>query len=188
MRDPWTLHHGSIPAYAGEPLTPASNLKWSRVYPRVCGGTPLPKFSDDLALGLSPRMRGNRVEALAIPFLQRSIPAYAGEPRLRRSALGFHWVYPRVCGGTTRLPDGQVRLWGLSPRMRGNHLDYLVFGRLYGSIPAYAGEPAPIPPKYLSTGVYPRVCGGTSLVKFDGTSSAGLSPRMRGNRCTKSHA
>ena len=51
---------GSIPAYAGEPPTPAAGPPDPRVYPRVCGGTladmgiPLP---DD---GLSPRMRGNR--------------------------------------------------------------------------------------------------------------------------------
>ena len=55
-----------------------------------------------------------------------------------RSASG---VYPRVCGGALEpLGDLEYRR-GLSPRVRGSHLD----GELHllgpGSIPACAGEP-----------------------------------------------
>ena len=49
------------------------------------------------------------------------------------------------------------------------------------SIPACAGEP--IPERWCATaiGVYPRVCGGTGTAAHIGTSTYGLSPRVRGN-------
>ena len=51
------------------------------VYPRVCGGTSIICETDTPMLGLSPRMRGNHGVACAAASQQRSIPAYAGEPR-----------------------------------------------------------------------------------------------------------
>ena len=50
-----------------------------------------------------------------------------------------------------------------------------------GSIPAYAGEPDNAGPMYQCGGVYPRVCGGTSLWQTLKSKLGGLSPRMRGN-------
>ena len=51
---------GSIPACAGEPgsITPRRNT--GRVYPRVCGGTPVGGGWAAARAGLSPRVRGNR--------------------------------------------------------------------------------------------------------------------------------
>ena len=50
---------GSIPAHAGEPsLYRLTNVN-SQVYPRACGGTNSWILEIALALGLSPRMRGN---------------------------------------------------------------------------------------------------------------------------------
>ena len=58
------LHVGprprSIPACAGEPEVVVSAHCGTSVYPRVCGGTPLPERAQVAALGLSPRVRGNR--------------------------------------------------------------------------------------------------------------------------------
>ena len=70
----------SIPAYAGEPpyVPPGENVQ--AVYPRVCGGTILAAGAESLAGGLSPRMRGNQNGRACEPALERSIPAYAGEP------------------------------------------------------------------------------------------------------------
>ena len=51
---------GSIPAYAGEPSSVILFAEFKRVYPRVCGGTIRPVFTESCKLG--------------------SIPAYAGEP------------------------------------------------------------------------------------------------------------
>ena len=50
----------SIPAYAGEPPAPFVSVSTRRVYPRVCGGTRIPASCRTAAMGLSPRMRGNR--------------------------------------------------------------------------------------------------------------------------------
>ena len=50
---------GSIPAYAGEPSIGACCCGACWVYPRVCGGTRLPRAPTLPRRGLSPRMRGN---------------------------------------------------------------------------------------------------------------------------------
>ena len=71
---------------------------------------------------------------------------------------------------------------GLSPRVRGNRGPSHSQGVPRGSIPACAGEPGSHRASFIGEGVYPRVCGGTTL-KVTGTSDAdGLSPRVRGNR------
>ena len=49
------------------------------------------------------------------------------------------------------------------------------------SIPACAGEPLPGIVKSATPEVYPRVCGGTAPPYRRHISSAGLSPRVRGN-------
>ena len=70
----------SIPAWAGEPRTlPRINYTiW--VYPRVGGGTCPNPVNSELALGLSPRGRGNPVSHHSAFINGRSIPAWAGEP------------------------------------------------------------------------------------------------------------
>ena len=70
---------GSIPAPAGEPGSRSrASINW-RVYPRACGGTKEVDRRANVYDGLSPRLRGNRVRALAL-LVFRSIPAPAGEP------------------------------------------------------------------------------------------------------------
>ena len=49
------------------------------------------------------------------------------------------------------------------------------------SIPACAGEPRRRLRRQISSGVYPRVCGGTSYWPVPLSAVAGLSPRVRGN-------
>ena len=96
-----SLYIRSIPAHAGQPGS-SSCAEWrSEVYPRACGAT---EKNADLAIrgkGLSPRMRGNRVERLV--------------------EVDLHGVYPRACGATTAAVKPVAKLSGLSPRMRGNH-------------------------------------------------------------------
>ena len=53
----------------------------------------------------------------------RSIPACAGEPRDEGRLVGRGRVYPRVCGGTQSPHGGDANFRGLSPRVRGNHLE-----------------------------------------------------------------
>ena len=122
---------GSIPAWAGEPPTysPVGTQPLMTVYPRVGGGTQKLISYPDVAIGLSPRGRGN--------------PAMATHAQR---------VHPRVGGGTTIYSQSRtgasltrsIPAWagepsgGLSPRGRGNRRRP---GASFRSIPAWAGEP-----------------------------------------------
>ena len=91
-------------------------------------------------------------------------------------------VYPRVRGGTRSASSAGSKQTGLSPRARGNQVEFHL-GRVgQGSIPACAGEP--IGPRARSelSRVYPRVRGGTQIAAHLCKSRNGLSPRARGNR------
>ena len=177
-----TLSSRSIPACAGEPAGPIHRLHQHAVYPRVCGGTPLPHIGARVAQGLSPRVRGNRLPCPGRPHTGRSIPACAGEPQWQAHCRRWMGVYPRVCGGTlpALLPPCSAR--GLSPRVRGNRSHPPFHSGHSGSIPACAGEPAPSNSAGLPVMVYPRVCGGTNAGRRYPFANDGLSPRVRGNR------
>ena len=174
--------HGSIPAWAGEPLPCSAVGTRPWVYPRVGGGTRSTLSASAGLSGLSPRGRGNRGNAKRCIPCAGSIPAWAGEP-----APPSRWppkpkVYPRVGGGTLAPP--RCGLWrrGLSPRGRGNPRWQQVRQQAERSIPAWAGEPACPVPRRSDARVYPRVGGGTDVYFYDTTNHYGLSPRGRGNR------
>ena len=152
---------GSIPACAGEPTDVIRRYKSRRVYPRVCGGTIRCLPPARRALGLSPRVRGNRTGNRRTARSWRSIPACAGEPYSGTVGLAITKVYPRVCGGT------------LFSGRRGF--------RRARSIPACAGEPIWEGDNDAVHGVYPRVCGGTLSCRRAALPQSGLSPRVRGN-------
>ena len=84
----------------------------------------------------------------------------------------------------TAAPSGNG-LWGLSPRVRGNHNPAVAAAPAPGSIPACAGEPAGRRGTKRVEGVYPRVCGGTHNAVARQAMLKGLSPRVRGNRMAK---
>ena len=112
---------GSIPAHAGEPDGSTTTRSRRGVYPRACGGTQVHGRLLRSRLGLSPRMRGNRVARQSGPARMGSIPAHAGEPSLLRYLDFLYGVYPRACGGTSPSSSLPANHAGLSPRMRGNH-------------------------------------------------------------------
>ena len=71
---------GSIPAYAGDPRRPAGERRVLGVYPRLRGGSVNADEPGELASGLSPPTRGILAYAELQGSLDRSIPAYAGDP------------------------------------------------------------------------------------------------------------
>ena len=73
----------SIPACAGEPMGRVCQLRRLAVYPRVCGGTREVAYNNPALMGLSPRVRGNRLVDADGGALPGSIPACAGEPPSR---------------------------------------------------------------------------------------------------------
>ena len=162
MRGGRRVGSGSIPACAGEPGLSGRCGRQATVYPRVCGGT-----SGGLELGgewsgLSPRVRGNPSQNRRKQSGPGSIPACAGEPKRQRGAGFQRRVYPRVCGGTQCARRAASGGQGLSPRVRGNPARPRRWPPYAGSIPACAGEPYPAGRRRYGTGVYPRVCGGTT--------------------------
>ena len=171
----------SIPAWAGEPALNLKSPTQSRVYPRVGGGTVEGGNTGSDGEGLSPRGRGNRDGEALRPGLRRSIPAWAGEPGECGTITGLGWVYPRVGGGTGCLAGYAAGQIGLSPRGRGNRNGHIRWLNVYGSIPAWAGEPRVNVRKSAGGGVYPRVGGGTICTTGAGPPVFGLSPRGRGN-------
>ena len=94
------IHLRSIPAHAGEPNTWAVEGKAYRVYPRTCGGTPIPRELALTGIGLSPHMRGNLEASQWEENSFGSIPAHAGEPGSCPAVDSSCQVYPRTCGGT----------------------------------------------------------------------------------------
>ena len=130
----------------------------------MCGGTCRSRRASSLRAGLSPRVRGNP------------------RPRPRAGVPGE--VYPRVCGGTQNRASGARGKNGLSPRVRGNRHIGQPHHVAPGSIPACAGEPRFLRLRAIPWQVYPRVCGGTGTGTAPQWSQTGLSPRVRGNRCS----
>ena len=130
--------------------------------------------------GLSPRVRGNRLDLMERVLEPRSIPACAGEPRRCRCQCPACQVYPRVCGGT-RVILATVRAnAGLSPRVRGNPTQDIKGVWDEGSIPACAGGTVGVTAlTALHTGLSPRVRGNRIPVDA-GTSTTGSIPACAG--------
>ena len=91
-------------------------------------------------------------------------------------------VYPRVGGATNWRRTWTAGGRGLSPRGRGNPWPSHNRIPLRGSIPAWAGQPSPLPTFRAIDRVYPRVGGATIAWTARSCVSTGLSPRGRGNR------
>ena len=153
---------GAIPACAGEPSPPLAMAA--------------------LLVGLSPRVRGNRVCSPPSSARRKAIPACAGEPSLTSSSAIRARGYPRVCGGTRAGTERSGGAYGLSPRVRGNPGVRNPSRRCLRAIPACAGEPVPHTGNYPGGWGYPRVCGGTRCICPECGGNKGLSPRVRGNR------
>ena len=155
---------GSIPAGAGEPhkRAPARVQAW--VYPRRCGGARSCSRTPGNHGGLSPQVRGSPPLTDDPHDIVGSIPAGAGEPVPSRWTGGFTWVYPRRCGGAAPGCRRAIPPAGLSPQVRGSLVREITSRTLRGSIPAGAGEPRIFRRGCDAPGVYPRRCGGASLL------------------------
>ena len=113
---------GSIPAGAGETTAPGITMPAGGVYPRGCGGNVRRWQSAWAKAGLSPRVRGKRIDPARPQVWAGSIPAGAGETVPVRFLAHWVRVYPRGCGGNRR--SGRLPRWsvGLSPRVRGKQI------------------------------------------------------------------
>jgi len=95
-------------------------------------------------------------------------------------------VHPRACGGTRQPEDRQAGRKGASPRVRGNHDAAVSVPDHRRCIPARAGEPLIQLQVWFRIQVHPRACGGTSRPQVVACPPYGASPRVRGNRRSRS--
>ena len=146
----------SIPARAGQPRPIASWRSRSEVYPRTRGATLLCSRRSRPSDGLSPHARGNHLVRRRLRRRRRSIPARAGQPRIRPRYPYGQQVYPRTRGATTTSPPPAIPSPGLSPHARGNQVALAYCSAEIGSIPARAGQPAPPRAPLPEAPVYPR--------------------------------
>ena len=136
-------------------------------------------------MGLSPRVRGNPAEDAAPAVKQGSIPARAGEPRLRCCLTVHRRVYPRACGGTGTAPAFEDTTEGLSRACGGTRRARSHRSPICGLSPRVRGNPPTHIPRPHSERVYARVVRGSIPPgRPCGPRQAGLSPRVPGNRCS----
>ena len=148
-----------IPAYAGSTEDDSEVAYAKQDHPRVCGEHPEITMHTWCVSGSSPRMRGARVEVVAVEYRRGIIPAYAGSTGRSPNAGSGPRDHPRVCGEhapMTALPKSTT---GSSPRMRGapmRRTSYLPPPRI---IPAYAGSTRIRFRRTVCSRDHPRVCG-----------------------------
>ncbi len=131
--------------------------------------------------GPSPCVRGSRARSAVKWAMLGSIPACAGEPARPPHRAGPARVHPRVCGGARATTVRAVVVDGPSPRVRGSHRRARRRALDARSIPACAGEPYYIRPRFALYTVHPRVCGG-AVDTYNGCFPGyGPSPRVRGS-------
>ena len=116
----------SIPAWAGKPAPRRTVYRLCWVYPRVGGETPIAALPRADSGGLSPRGRGNRLGPTDRLQRDGSIPAWAGKPHPPSPRTACSTVYPRVGGETRTGIRGQSTSSGLSPRGRGNLVQWII--------------------------------------------------------------
>ena len=126
-------------------------------------------------------MRGNLWAISPRARVSGSIPAHAGKPTDKIICGHILTVYPRACGETAGGVLDRGRPGGLSPRMRGNLIQFDLATAGDGSIPAHAGKPNQPRCAHKPLRVYPRACGETLGERVIANFKGGLSPRMRGN-------
>ena len=131
-----------IPAYAGSTCWGPFFGTQDRDHPRVCGEHAQAAPAENVNMGSSPRMRGAPPQAQLSGAKDWIIPAYAGSTTHRQCDAIINRDHPRVCGEHSGIRARYCSLAGSSPRMRGALRLLLLWARLQGIIPAYAGSTA----------------------------------------------
>ena len=173
---------GSSPRHAGNSRAGACRAPASSDHPRACGE--LARYGSIFlpGFGSSPRMRGTRSLAIDTRWLQRIIPAHAGNSRRCCSPARVGPDHPRACGELAiplYITPGPV---GSSPRMRGTRFPGSVQHDDTRIIPAHAGNSATGVSRACGRPDHPRACGELCGKDKALRSAPGSSPRMRGTR------
>ena len=151
---------GSIPACAGEAGPRRSRPRAHRVDPRMRGGGSSPAPAPRARRGRSPHARGRRFRVARGARELGSIPACAGEARIRRRRRGRERVDPRMRGGGSTDTRQGGDSAGRSPHARGRRGRGRDRNACPRSIPACAGEAWRVRSGLRCSRVDPRMRGG----------------------------
>ena len=169
-----------IPAGAGNGQPWALSLCQIAVHPRGCGERCPDCGTEQIITGSSPRVRGTVNLGKEAKYMNRFIPAGAGNGFARKEFLTATAVHPRGCGERPWAILADSMLNGSSPRVRGTEVGIRGLATDQRFIPAGAGNGATNSKPPCSATVHPRGCGEReSGVCYDGQ-YFGSSPRVRG--------
>jgi len=175
---------GSIPAHAGETIMLWAKNTNTWVDPRSRGGDSDESMALGWISGRSPLTRGRRSNTATGQWLDRSIPAHAGETPAQRLVCHLQTVDPRSRGGDHHPRFALQSLEGRSPLTRGRQSGLSPSRCTIRSIPAHAGETPGSPGLGCTRGVDPRSRGGDPVWTRLRHCGRGRSPLTRGRRCT----
>ncbi len=171
-----------IPACAGNAeLSNGSSVQRS-VHPRVRGEREPGSRQVDSGIGSSPRARGTRPLLIEGIWINRFIPACAGNAPMSASPRPGGPVHPRVRGERIAHRTGIVPPNGSSPRARGTLDQQAGQAAICRFIPACAGNAWRPWCRPLIGPVHPRVRGERLEEAHSTRPPPGSSPRARGTR------
>ncbi len=173
---------GWIPAGAGETAIGNVISKASKVDPRGGGGDNVINLGDAAKSGGSPRGRGRQAILAACARRYGWIPAGAGETQLVEHLVYTERVDPRGGGGDAARGPHRLDQAGGSPRGRGRRDAAISRAKLFGWIPAGAGETWASSTSASRWRVDPRGGGGDTNGTPGAVPVKGGSPRGRGRQ------
>ncbi len=156
------LDYRFIPACAGNTIQTAAITRPGSVHPRMRGEHALDVLDDGLPRGSSPHARGTPISGECGQWINRFIPACAGN--------------------TDSLSAEAVWKSGSSPHARGTPLNHHRVPGWYRFIPACAGNTAAASMRNTAHPVHPRMRGEHPTVGAPVAMTIGSSPHARGTR------
>ncbi len=177
---PENAHPRFIPAGAGNTDFDVEKIRTSAVYPRWRGEHERVGYRPELEDGLSPLARGTHLFPHPVIYLQRFIPAGAGNTWRGRREILTTAVYPRWRGEHQERDTPKASAIGLSPLARGTPTFRRILVPSRRFIPAGAGNTMAQIQLIKISAVYPRWRGEHYLYDLDVGFATGLSPLARG--------
>ena len=169
-----------IPAGAGNTDFDVEKIRTSAVYPRWRGEHITRITRGFRTCGLSPLARGTHLFPHPVIYLQRFIPAGAGNTWRGRREILTTAVYPRWRGEHTPSTEQAAQKAGLSPLARGTRMRQRRLSHHLRFIPAGAGNTPTVAQVAAAKAVYPRWRGEhDDKINIVGW-RVGLSPLTRG--------
>ena len=169
-----------IPARAGQTASECCSRCRPPDHPRACGANLLALKAVLIVSGSSPRVRGKLAREPVLAYVDRIIPARAGQTRTVQAGIVVRADHPRACGANFKLSFALTVTSGSSPRVRGKHHGLLSAHARRRIIPARAGQTRH-PIWFLRRRPdHPRACGANQPKTASTRPKPGSSPRVRG--------